>query len=54
MQCYTKGIIILDNSERENLRLAKKTMEGFLWQEFKGKGVARDGESVATVFWKNL
>ncbi len=48
---YKKGIIILDNSERENLKEAKKVMKNFDYLHFKGNGLNRDGESESLVFF---
>lgn len=51
-KAYKKGIIILDNSERENLQTANEIMHGFECKVFKGNGVHRNGESEAKVFFK--
>ena len=53
-EVYCGGIIILDNSERENLQTANNIMSNFEHETFEGEGVNRSGTSQATVFWKNL
>ncbi|MFT4967179.1 MAG: hypothetical protein ACI9CD_000176 [Candidatus Deianiraeaceae bacterium] len=44
------GIIILDNSERENLQQADCIMQGFQYKVFEGRGVNREGTSQAKVY----
>lgn len=51
---YKKGLIILDNSERQNLQSADGIASGFQCKVFEGSGVNRKGTSQAKVFWKTL
>jgi hypothetical protein len=51
---YKKGVIILDNSERDNLQEAEKLMHGFECRIFEGHGVNREDTSQAKVFFKSL
>lgn len=48
---YKKGLIILDNSERENLQNAKNIMTGFEYLEFEGKRPHDGKTSKATVYF---
>jgi hypothetical protein len=50
---YKKGMIILDNSERENLKEAEKIMYKFEYKVFEGEGISREGTSQAKVFFKS-
>ena len=51
-QKYQKGLIVLDNSERPNLKEAKNIMHGFNFLEFEGKRPNDDKTSSALVFFK--
>jgi hypothetical protein len=53
--CKSTGIILLDNSERDNLKNAKNKMlnAGFHAIEFSGNGPMRTDISFATVFFKS-
>ena len=53
-EIYKKGIIILDNSERENLQEAEQIMHEFECNVFQGEGVNRNGTSQSKVFFKSL